>query len=293
MSLTNILAQHGVTVAQAQAALAPLVATPEQLYAALNQYQLTTAMLAELAGVPESDARSYLAANGLDAAKLDAHGAAKTDYVFLSDLNDGDIFIYNTQTGEGREIYSFNQQITDIAVASNGDIYATDFNGLHRYEWATGQLTQVLEVGNLANSLVIEDNYIAVATAFNSRVDVYELGSFNSVLSLSSASAQRAGASQGDLAFVDGLLYRTSMAQGLVSVALNGETTVLASQLRSDYFGLTGTEDGHVLAFTGGGEVRSYSVADGTVTELPDIELMGLSTVSGAAEVLQMHLYGL
>ena len=178
-------------------------------------------------------------------------------------------------------------------MASNGDIYATDFSGLHRYEWATGQLTKVLEVGTLANSLVNEDHYIGVATAFNSRVDIYELGSFNQVLSLSSASAQRAGVSQGDLAFVDGVLYRTSMSQGLVSVGPDGETAVLASQLRSDYFGLTGTDDGQVLAFSGGGEVRSYSPASGTVTELPDIELMGLSTVSGAAEVLQMHLYGL
>ena len=293
MSLSNILAQHGVTVEQAQAALASLVATPGQLYEALNHYKITTAMAAELAGVSEADARAYLAANGLDAATLDAHGAAKTDHVFLSDLADGDIFIYNPQTGEGREIYSFGRTITDIAVAANGDIYATDYQGLYRYEWATGQLSQVVQAGNLVNSLVIEDNFIGIASAFNSRVDIYELGSFDLVLTLSSASAQRAGASQGDLAFVDGVLYRTATSQGLVSVGLDGTTTVLASQLRSDYYGLTGTLDGQVLAFAGDGEVRSYAPATGTVSVLPDVELVGMNTVSGAAEVLQMHLYGL
>lgn len=293
MSLTNILAQHGVTVEQAQAELAALVATPDLLFATLDHFKITTAMAAELAGVSEADARAYLGANGLDAAVLDAHGAAKTDWVFLSDLSDGDIFIYNAKTGEGREIYSFNQQITDIAVASNGDIYASDFTGLHRYEWATGQLSKVLTVSNQANSLVIEDNLIGVAYGLSSRVDVYELGSFNHVLSLNSASAQRAGGSQGDLAFIDGVLYRTAMTQGLVSVALDGTTTPLTNQVRSDYYGLAGTPDGQVLAFAGDGEVRSYDPGTGTLTVLPDVNLVGLNTVSGAAEVLQMHLYGL
>lgn len=291
MSLTNILAQHGVTVEQARAELAKLVGTPDQLFATLDHFKITTAMAAELAGVSEADARAYLGANGLDAAVLDAHGSAKTDWVFLSDLSDGDIVVYNAQTGEGREIYSFDRPITDVAVASNGDIYAIDFDGLYRYEWATGQLSQVLEVENLANSLVIEGNYIAIATAFNSRVNVYELGSFNDVLSLNSDSAQNAGASQGDLAFVDGVLYRTADSKGLVSVGLDGQTTVLASGLRYDYYGLAGTLDGQVLAFAGDGEVRSYDPGTGVVTELPDVNLVGLNTVSGAAEVLQMHLY--
>lgn len=292
MSLTNILAQHGVTVEQARAALAPLVATPDQFFAALDHYKLTTAMVAELAGVSEADARGYFAAHGLDAAKLDAHASVKTDYVFLSDLSDGDIFIYNPQTGEGQEIYSFGRTITDIAVAGNGDIYATDFNGLYRFEWATGQMSQVVELSNSINSLAIEGNYLALGSSTNNDVDVYDLMSLGHVATFEGSGAF--WVSQGDLAFVDGALYRTAQPGGLVRIDLyTGQSQSAVPDMRPGYYGLAGSPDGEVLAFNDDGEVRSYSPQTGMVTELPDVQLVGLNTVSGAAEVLQMHLYGL
>lgn len=292
MSLSSILAQHGFTVDQAREAVASLVSDPQQLYSALVQYRIPTAVAAELAGVSDADVKAFFGAHGIDASQLDTFGADVTDLVFLSDLHDGDIYVYNPWTGEGEELFSFGRGINDIAVAPDGDIYGIDFSGVYRFDWQTQTVSQVAQVNNEWRGLVIHENYIGVGGLLNGTVDIYDLTNAQHVLSLAPDSAQQAGFTVGDLAVVGGVLYRTTSHESLARVDVpSGETVRVANLVQYGFDGLTGTPDGDVLAFQTVGRVRAYDPDTGAVSELDQVVLLGLSTVSGAAEVLQTHLY--
>lgn len=287
MSLAAVLAQHGISVDTARQFLLQNLDHPDTIYNVAQQFQLTTPALAELAGVGHEDVNNYLNANGLSPTTLDAGGTATTDYVLLSDLRDGDIFLYNPVTATGKKLFSFGEGITDIATAANGDIYATDFNTIYRYEFATGTLSDIGTHGGAINSLATYGGLLVGASFTNSEITVFDPVNGSKITSFTLPG----GPAAGDIAFTGGALYRTTIGEGLYRTDVaTGESTQVAGSLAGDYFGLAVAPDGELVGFSGEGNVRVFNPADSSVHALADVELVGLDTVSGAAEVQQNHL---
>lgn len=287
MSLAAVLAQRGISLDTARQFVLNNLDHPDTVYAAAQQLQLTTSAVAELVGVGHADVVGFLGAHGLDPAKLDAGGAATTDYVFLSDLNDGDIFLYNPVTAAGKKLFSFDKPITDIATAANGDIYATDFQSIYRYEFATGSLSKIGTHDGSINSLATYGGLLVGASYLNSKITVFDPVNGNEINSFTLPG----GAAAGDIAFTGGALYRTTVYNGLYRTDVeSGHSTQVAGSLAGDYFGLAVAPDGELVGFSGEGNVRVFNPADASVRSLADVDLVGLSVVSGAAEVQQNHL---
>ena len=282
MSAFTQLAAVGVTLMQARAYIMARVNDPVAIYNAAKTVGLTTGMLAEIAGVSSSAVKSYFNINSVDWTKLNP---AKTDYVFLTDLVDGGVFLYNSVTQVGKKIYSFGRQVTDIAVDESGNIYVTDFSQLIKYD-ITAKSLQTLAFHNAdLNSLAVSNDIVVGASATNNLL--YSFNSLNG--QLISALPSFGGTAAGDLAVVGNTLYKASTGQGIVSV--QGQTgSVIAGSVSSDFWGMAQSPSGNLLAFSNGGNVAEINISTGVVSGMPKVSLVGLNTISGAAEAMDIHL---
>lgn len=157
-TVQQILASKNVTLDQARSFIYANVNSPSVIFDAAHSAGLTSDMVGEIAGVSGSLVRNYFTQSGLDVQLLDGavqnpHGVS--DYVFLTDLVDGDVFLYNPLTQQGGRIYSFGRTITDVAVDDTGNIYVSDFNNVYKYTVGTGALTTLISSSGAFNSLAI------------------------------------------------------------------------------------------------------------------------------------------
>lgn len=287
MSTTQqILANNNVTLEQARSFIYANVTNPSAIFNAAHSVGVTSDMLGEIAGVSGSLVRNYFTQSGLDVQLLD--GATQnpngiSDYVFLTDLMDGDVFLYNPLTRDGERIYSFGRSITDVAVDATGNIYVSDFSNIYKYTVGTGAMTTLVPYGGSFNSLAIQGNTLYAASSGNDVLMTYnkDTGAFTGWTTLAG------GGSAGDIAFIGNELYRTTMSYGLVDQNL---ATTVSTATDSTYWGLTATANNHLWAFSGSGAVLEVDPATKTVTALPNVSLVGLSQVSGAAEAQNIHV---
>ena len=286
-TVQQILANNNVTLEQAKSYIYANVNNPSAIFNAAHSVGLTTDMLGEIAGVSGSLVRSYFSQAGFDVQLLD--GATQnpngiSDYVFLTDLVDGDVFLYNPLTQQGKNIYSFHRSITDVAVDSTGNLYVSDFNNVYKYTVASGSLTTLLSAsGALFNSLAVQGNQLYAASSTNQYLMAYDKdsGAFLGQV------AMAGGVSAGDIAFIGTGLYRTTAYYGLVDET---QGTVVSTATDSSYWGLTATANNHLRAFSAYGHVVEVDPASKSATVLPDVSLVGLTQISGAAEAQNIHV---
>ena len=282
MSAVAKLASRGITVQQAKDYILANLNDPVSIFNAAKAVGLTTLMLGEIAGVPVATVKNYFDANRVDWAKLNP---AKTGSVFLTDLSDGDVFLYNPSSQTGKKIYSFGREITDIAVDEGGNIFVTGFQQLWKYD-ITDQTLKTLSFHNAnLNSLVVLDNSVVGASATSNLIYKFDSTSGATV----SIEPSFGGASAGDLAYVENTLFKASTGSGIVSV--QGQTgSNVAASISSDFWGLVQTPEGNLQAYSNAGNVKNINLSTGAVSDLPQVKLVGLSTLSGAAEALDIHL---
>ena len=282
MSAVAKLASKGITVQQAKDYILANLNDPFTIFNAAKAVGLTTLMLAEIAGVPVATVKNYFDANRVDWAKLNP---AKTGSVFLTDLIDGDIFLYNPSSQTGKKIYSFGQEITDVAVDEGGNIFVTGFKQLWKYDITDQTLKTFFHNANL-NSLVVSEETVVGAAADSNLI--YKFNS-TSGTTVSIEPSPIGGASAGDLAYVGNTLFKISTGSGIVSV--QGQTgSVVAASIPSDFWGLVQTPEGNLQAYSNAGSVKNINILTGAVSDLPPVKLVGLSILSGAAEALDIHL---
>lgn len=282
MSAVAKLASRGITVQQAKDYILANLNDPVSIFNAAKAVGLTTLMLAEIAGVPVATVKNYFDANRVDWAKLNP---AKSGSVFLTDLSDGDVFLYNPSTQTGKKIYSFGREITDIAVDEGGNIFVTGFQQLWKYD-ITDQTLKTLSFHNAdLNSLAVSNNSVVGASASSN--SIYKFDSTSGAIA--SIEPSFGGASAGDLAYVGNTLFKASTSSGIVSV--QGQTgSVVAASISSDFWGLVQTPDGNLQAYSNAGNVKNINLSTGAVSDLPQVKLVGLGSLSGAAEALDIHL---
>lgn len=276
------LAAHGFTIEQARAYVFAHLDDAHSIFDAAAAIGLTTSMLAEIGDVAPSTVQQYFGGHGLDWTRLDP---ARTDWAFLTDLNEGDVFLYNAVTGQGRKIHSFDRSITDIAVDPDGNIFVTDFRKIVKFDVASGQLQTLATHDAFLNSLTIADGVLLGASATNNTLYAWDPDSG----ALLASAPVFGGAAAGDIAAVGSTLYKVSEQQGIVTVQGQGGS-VLAPGVASNYWGLVQTPAGDLRAFAADRKVVEVDTATGAVAPMAPVSLVGLNTISGASDALDVHL---
>lgn len=299
----QILAGLGVTMAQARNFIYENVDKPALIYTIAKSVGLTSDNLGEIVGVSGSLVRSYFSGNGLDVNALDGLveqrpdysalplNSKATDYIFLTDLNDGDVFLYNPLTQSGKEIYSFDRQITDIAVDDAGNIYVSDFYKVYKYDIASNALTILVDytIGSGINSLAINGDLLYTASGNNNLLVAFDKNTGQIALT----KTLDGGYSAGDIAFIGDAIFRTTVISGVVEQYLDGTpaSSTLSSATNSGFWGLTVTADNDLWAVASWGQIIEIDTATGSAATVANsVNLVGLTSISGAAEAQPLHL---
>jgi outer membrane protein assembly factor BamB len=289
------LASLGVTLQQAREFVLHNLGNPKLIFDVAMSNKISSSMLAEIVandvpGITGSLVEAFFSQAGLPGNSLREFAASDksvTDYVFLSDLVQGNIYLYNPLTGDNKIIYSFNRQITDIAVDGDGNIYISEFSKILKFNIDDGTLVTLINQNGYYNSLAVKGDTVYAASSSNSML----LG-FNSETGVLVSSQQlEGGVSAGDIAFIGEEVFRTSAFNGLLKHSLGAaDSTTVSNQTSIDHFGLVATPSGDLRAFSWQGHVREIDANTGEVKPLPNVPLIGMNQLSGAAEALQVHL---
>lgn len=289
-TMQEILASNNVSVEEARNFIFANVDKPQLIFNAAVSVGLNTDMLGEIVGVSGALVRDYFSSRGLDPQGLDAlppPAGALSDYVFLTDLKDGDIFLYNPVEPSGRKIYSFDRTVTDIAVDETGNIYVSDFNTIYKYTLSSGTLQELARASGSLNALAVSGDTLYAASGDNGN-----LLAFNAETgALLAQTTLLGGGSAGDITFIGNDLFRTTLQYGLFKHDLvNNQTQQLTQTLDANYWGLTATADATLRAFRSDGTVTEIDPLSGQTSALPKVGLVGLNQLSGAAEALEAHV---
>lgn len=287
----KILASNNVTLEAARGFIYSNVNNPSLIFNAAHAVGLTTDMLGEIAGVSGAMVRSYFTSAKLDNQLLDGAPTQSpngiSDYVFLTDLVDGDVFLYNPLTQQGKAIYSFGRSITDIAVDDGGNIYVSDFSNVYKYTVATGGLSKLLSYPGDFNSLAVKGDTLYAASSTNASLLAFNKDSGASV----GATGLAGGASAGDITFIGNELFRTTLSNGLVEqIPGAAQGTIVTRATDANYWGLSATAGNQLRAFDAFGHVLEINPTTGQAAQLPDVKLVGLTQISGAAEAQTVHV---
>lgn len=292
MKAAELLSQYYITEQEASDWIELNVSNPSLIYNTARQYGIDSSMLAEIVtswvpGVNASLVEGFFNSQGLDGTALRASSSAISDYVFLTDLNDGDIFLYNPVEQSGKKIYSFNKTITDIAVDETGNIYVSDFNTIYKYTLSSGTLSPLVSDSGSFNSLAINGSTLYAASTNNDSLLAYDTVSG----ALISQTNIGGGGSAGDITFIGADLFRTTLENGLLKHDLiKNQTLLLTQTLDAYYWGLAATPDATLRAFRSDGTVTEVDPENGQTISLPMVSLTGLNQLSGAAEALETHV---
>lgn len=290
------LATLGVTLQQARDFVVHNIGSPKVIFDVATTFKITSGMLAEIIagdipGITGAQIESFFTHSGLPGKSLNSYPAnssmAPTDYVLLSDLSQGNIYLYNPLTAENKIIYSFNRQITDLAVDGDGNIYISEFSKILKFNISDGSLENLTNYNGTFNSLAVRGDTVFAASSGNNLL----LGFDKDTGTLVSSQQLEGSFSAGDIAFIGNDIFRTSAFNGLLKHNLgSADSALISNETNFDYFGLVATPSGDLRAFSWQGHVKEIDLATGEVTSLPDVPLIGLNQLSGAAEALQIHL---
>lgn len=282
MSALAKLSPHGISLEEAKSFIENNLSQPKVIYDAAISLQLTTTDLAEITELPEREVIDYFSKSAHDLISLNQQ---RTDIFLLSDLSTGIVFGYNPVTGVGKQVFSFNTSITDIATHHSGDVYGVSFDSLYRYEFATGLVTRIGDVAYGTNSLAIVGDTIYTASTSNSNVSIQD--TMGKPLAEHSLPGGRAA---GDISIIGDELFRTTY-NGIFKTNINSGATVLEiGEIGSKYHGLSQSKDGLLVGFANDGEVKAYLPQTQEVFQYQNVTLIGLSNISGAAEALTAHV---
>lgn len=156
------IAAAGYTMQEAREFITAVVDRPALIAQKAAEAGLNLADLAHIVNVGVGEVVNYFATAGVD---VNAVNGQKTNLSLVSDLQSGDVYLYDPVNAIGRKAFSFGTQITDIATAFNGDVYATTFSGLYRYDFATKKVEFVASLPMGANSLDIHGTSLIEASS--------------------------------------------------------------------------------------------------------------------------------
>ena len=274
------LAAMGYSMQEAKEYILWYAANPHLIAEKSAQVGLNIADLAQVVNLSTNDVADYFATASLDVNEINAQ---KTNLSLVSDLSSGDVYLYDPITAKGQKAFSFDTQITDIATAYNGDIYATSFNALYRYDFGNKTVEKVSSVEYGTNSLTVYGSKFITASNIDSVVRFLDANGHQE------AAYQLPGGSAGGDVIVEGnYLYRTT-GQGIVRTDMTtGDTNVEVGEVGAKYHGLAEATWGWIVGYANDGEVKAYNPTTKDVMNLPALSLTGVSP-SGATEALQMH----
>ena len=280
MTAQTKLAAMGYSMQEAKEYLLAHVANPHLIAEKSAQIGLNIADLAQIVNLSTNEVADYFAISGLDVNEVNAQ---KTNLSLISDLASGDVYLYDPIAAKGQKAFSFGTQITDIATAYNGDIYATSFNALYRYDFDSKTVTKVTSVSYGTNSLTLYGSQFITASNADSVVRFLDANGQQEA-----AYQLPGGPAGGDLVVEGNYLYRTT-AQGIVRTDMQtGVTNLEAGEVGTKYHGLAEATWGWIVGYADDRDVKAYNPATQDVMNLPKLSLAGV-TPSGATEALQMH----
>ena len=275
------LAAAGYTMAEAKEYILAYAANPHLIAEKSALVGLNVTDLAQIVNLPGNEVADYFATSGMDVNQVNGQ---KANISLISDLSSGDIYLYDPQTAQGKKVFSFDREITDIAAAYNGDIYATSFSALYRYDFATQKVEKVSGLTYGANSLTVYGSKFITAESTGSLVSILDSNG-----KLEAAYNLPGGSAGGDVIVEGNYLYRTT-SQGIMRTDMNtGATNVEVGEVGAKYHGLVQATWGWIVGYANDGEVKAYNPVTQDVMNLPNLTLAGVSP-SGATEALQMHV---
>ena len=242
---------------------------------------LTSVDLGHIAGVSTDQVVNFMAQSGVDVNTLNQQ---KTNLSLVSDLSTGNVYLYDPIGAIGRKVISFGTQITDIASAYNGDVYATSFNAIYRYSFETQKVELVSSASYGTNSLTMYGT--SMITASNNDNVVRFLNSNGKEFA---AYSLPGGAAGGDVLVRDNQLYRTTGEGIMRTDMLTGQTVKETGAVGAKYHGLSEATWGWIVGFANDDSVTAYNPTTRDVMNLPQLTLAGV-TPSGATEALQMQV---
>ena len=275
------IAAAGYTMQEAREFITAVVDRPSLIAQKAAEAGLNLADLAHIVNVGVGEVVNYFATAGVD---VNAVNGQKTNLSLVSDLQSGDVYLYDPINAIGRKAFSFGTQITDIATAFNGDVYATTFSGLYRYDFATKKVEFVASLPMGANSLDIHGTSLIEASSNDNVVRFLDEGGHQYA-----AYSLPGGAAGGDVLVQGNQLYRTT-GDGIMRTDMRtGVTTREVGEVGAKYHGLAEATWGWIVGYANDGEVKAYNPVTHDVMNLPKLTLSGVSP-SGATEALQMQV---
>lgn len=238
--------------------------------------------------------RRYLAA-GFSALALNciALGAAHADAILWVDDTSGEIGTVDLTTHKVTVVGNSREALTDIAFASNGNLYGVSFSGFFAVSQTTGAATLIdtPDVGFGGLNALVGAPGGGLLTASNTTTSLYSLttsgiaGTFTGTTGRNSA---------GDLAFSGSSLYlsavdptngldelvKLTLAGSSVSAQVIGDFSLSSARFNS-VFGLA--DDGITMYAVDGTEIYTVNLATAALT--PDFNYAGhgLGDANGAA----------
>ena len=183
-------------------------------------------------------------------------------------------------TGDVGIIGDMGVEMTDIAFAPDGRLFAVSFFDLYEVDPATAQATLIGGHGiSDGNALVFANQDVLYAMGGDSTL-LYQL---NLATGAATQLGDVGGSSAGDLAFNGGDLYVSSNAATLIRIGLNPVSgTVVGSIGFLDVYGLATADDG-VLYGISGTQIISIDTSTGAGTLLGDYGGRGLTAAFGSS----------
>ena len=249
--------------------------------------------LANIVHVQKQEVVDYFHYQGVDTNLLNA---SLTGYTLVS-TSYGDVYLHNPETGKGKLVVKFGggygKQYGDIAVDTNGDIYAVGLTtGVDRFNFATQTIEHLPK--------------------FSPGLDKYSLGFYGDLLvsgsqdhlhimdkagnTLSEMTVPMVGPAPtmvSDLVVVGDKLYRNG-AGSLTETDINtGASQAVTKELGGFTAGMAKLGDGWIVgynAFVLDNSVVAFNVNSHEVKHLPKWDVSKTEDPWGAAEALQMHV---
>ena len=283
MSFLDKLNAMGVTQQEAKDFIYNNLNHPQNIFSASQKGNLTTKDLGEILSLPETEIVDYFTHFGIDVNSLNNQ---RTDIFMISDLSSGKVWGFNAFNGINKELFSFNTTITDIATHHSGDVYGISFTDLYKYNFETQTVTHISKIGKEYNALEISGNKLYLASTDNSAVEIRSLDG-----NLISKHNLIGGSSAGDISIIGQSLFRTTISGIYETDLITGSTHMEVGSIGAKYHGLAKSKYDVLAGFAYDGEVKGYYPQTGFVYDgLSDVKIVGMNSVSGATQMLQMHL---